>query len=333
VRNRLVRLLAVLFLLISVTAEVRAQDSGVIEGQVLNETLGGTPIRTVPVTLWALDAQGQNVLLEETTDGEGRVAFQALDTEAYSYQLQVVYQGVSYRSEVVAFSQGEELLSVPVTVYESTTSDADLWVERAHLIVDFQADTLLLQELQIFFNAGTKTYVGSDGEGGHTLHFSLPPGATELQLTEDMMACCIERTEGGFAYTEPILPGEKEFFFTYQLPYQVGSHTLSKEAIYPIHNLDVLVADVGLGVTALGLIAQEPVSLQGGRYLHLSAQGFGPGDALTLHIADQSLESRPSEPSMAESTVLVRAIIGLGTLATLLILGYPFFKRRQGEES
>ncbi len=332
-RTRLVRLLAVLFLLISVTAEVRAQDSGVIEGQVLNGTLGGTSMATVPVTLWTLDAQGQNVLLEETTDGEGRFAFQALDTEAYSYQLQVVYQGVSYWSEVVAFSQGEELLSVPVTVYESTTSDADLWVERAHFIVDFQADTLLLQELQIFFNAGTKTYVGSDGEGGHTIHFSLPPGATELQLTEGMMACCIERTEGGFAYTEPILPGEKDFFFTYQLPYQAGRHTLSKEIIYPIHQLDVLVADIGVGVTSPGLSAQEPLSLQDGRYLHLSAEDLAPGDALILHLASQSLESGPSEPVTPDSPGRVRAIIGLGTLAALWVLAYPFFKRRQGEES
>jgi len=288
---------------------------------------------TVPVTLWTVDAQEQKVLLEETTNGEGRFRFQGLDREAYSYQLQVVYQGVSYWSDVVAFSQGEDLLSVPVTVYETTTSDADLWVERAHLILDFRTGTIRVQELQIFFNGGNRTYVGSGDASAHTTHFSLPQGAAELQLTEGLMACCIERTEGGFAYTRPILPGQKEFFFSYELPYRSADYTLSKEIPYPIRYLNVLIADIGVEVTGPGLIAQEPVSLQERRYQHLSAQDLSPGDDLTLHLASLPLGSRPSEPSTAGSTVLVRVVIGLGTLAALLVLGYPFLKKRRGEES
>ena len=331
-RNHLTHLLAIFFLLVCMTVEIQSQGAGVIEGQVFNATPGGTPVSKVPVILWALDAQDQEILRQEATNEEGRVRFENLDTAGYSYQLQAEHQGVSYGSDVVAFGQGENLLSVSVAVYDATTHDADLWVERAHLILEFQAGTLLLQEVQIFVNAGTKTYVSSGGAGGHTTHFSLPQAATELQLTEGLMACCIERTDGGFAYTGPILPGEKEFFFSYELPYRSASHTLSKEILYPIGHLDVLVADNGVEVTGPALIAQEPVSIRDRRYLHLTAEDLAPGDGLTLHLANLPLEGRPAEPSMPGSTVLVRAVIGVGTLAVLLVLAYPFLKNRQGKE-
>jgi 5-hydroxyisourate hydrolase-like protein (transthyretin family) len=327
---RVIRIVAIVLLLASLPFTVQSQGAGVIEGQILNATSDGVPVEGLSTTLWTLDAQQQSMLLQAVTDGEGRVRFPDLDTQAFSYQLQAEYQGVSYWSDVQAFSEGENLLALTVEVYDSTTSDADVWVERAHWILDIQAGAIQAQELQILFNGGTETYVGS---GGHTAHFYLPLGATDLQLTERLMACCIEQTEGGFVYTQPILPGEHDFFFSYLLPYRSGSQTLSKEIIYPIHNLDVMVADTGVSVTGPGLTAQEPLSIEGRRYLHLSAQDLAPGDGLTLHLASLPLAGTPSEPRTATSPMLVRAVIGLGTLATILALGYPFLRTRQGEES
>jgi 5-hydroxyisourate hydrolase-like protein (transthyretin family) len=330
VDTRVIRFLAIFLLLASLPLTVVSQGTGAIEGQVVNATSGGVPVEGLAVALWALDAQEQRILLQAATDGEGRVRFADLDAKAFSYQLHAEYQGVSYWSDVLAFAEGENLLTPIVEVYDSTASDADLWVERAHWILDFDAGAIQAQELQILFNGGTETYIGS---GGHTVHFSLPPGATELQLAEELMACCIERTEGGFVYTQPILPGEMDFFFSYQLPYQSGSQTLSKEIIYPIHHLDVMVADTGVSVTGPGLIVQEPLSMEDSRYLRLSAQGLAPGDGLTLNLASLPAESGTNEPPVAVSPLLVRAVQGLGTLATILALGYPFVRKREGDDS
>jgi 5-hydroxyisourate hydrolase-like protein (transthyretin family) len=332
-RSPLVRFLAVLLLLLPAAVEVRSQNQGVIEGEVINATSGGTPVANVPVTLWALDGQEQMMLLEDTTDGEGHVAFRDLDAQAPGYQLQAEYQGVSYWSDVAAFSQGESFLSVPVIVYDSTTSDADVWVERAHLILDFGAGTILAQELQIFVNDGSKAYIGSGLEDGGTLSFALPQGAAGLQLAEGLMACCAVETEEGFAYTRPLLPGEKDFFFGYGLAYHSDNYTLSKEIHYPIRYLDVLVADRGVAVTGPGLIAHDPVFLEDRRYLHLSAQNLAPGDPLTLHLASLPLGGGPSEPAVSGSPVLAKVAMGLGTLVVLLVLVHPFLKGRAGEGS
>jgi len=232
---------------------------------------------------------------------------------------------------VATFSEGEDTLSIPVTVYDTTTDDADLWVEKAHLILDFQAGTILLQEVQILLNNGNKTYVSPGGEGGETIHFPLPQGAANLQLMKGMMACCVAQTEKGFAYTRPVFPGVQEFFFSYELPYQSPSYTLSKEIAYPTSSLDVLVADVGVEVTAPGLTAQEPLSLQGRRYLHLTGQGLTPADGLTLVFNNLPVETRPAEPATTASApgVLAKVVMGLGTVAVLLALAYPFLKRRK----
>ncbi len=332
-RYWLVRLSVILSLVALMATGTRAQGAGVIEGQVLNATLDGVPVPEMPVTLWMLDGQVQKAMLEETADEEGRVRFQGLDTQGYSYQLQVEHQGVSYWSDVVAFSQGQNLLSVPLTVYEATASDAYLSVERAHLILDFQPRSILVQEVQILRNSGDRTYIGSRGnKGGVTIRFPLPQGAVELQWMEEWMASSVVQTESGFAYTEPILPGIQEFFFSYKLIYQSTRYTFSREITYPIRYLDVVVADAGVRVTGSGLIAQEPLSLQGRRYLHLTGQSLAPADRLTLSLDNLPLETGPTEPSTTPPGVFARVVMVLGTLAVLLALGYPFLKPHREKE-
>jgi hypothetical protein len=332
-RYRLFSVLGILVLLLSLQTEARSQSTGTVEGQVLNMTLGGVPVVQAPVILWTVDAEGEEDLLRGTTDDAGLVRFDNLDPVAHSYRLEVQHQGVSYWSEVVAFPEGEALLSLFVAVYDSTDSDEDLWIERAHVILEARPGMLSLQEMQIFVNAGAKTYSGSDAAGGHTLHFSLPEGAAQLQLSDDLMACCIAQAEGGFAYTMPVLPGQKEFFFSYQVPYRSTIYTVSKRILYPVRSLDVLVADTGVEVTGPGLIVGAPLTIRDQTYLHLTAQDVAAGADLTLQLGRLPLEGGLPAAQTPASPMLARAVVGVGTLAVLLVLAYPFFKHRRGVET
>ncbi|UCC77075.1 MAG: hypothetical protein JSW37_01570 [Anaerolineales bacterium] len=332
-RDRLISFLGIVALLISLQAEVRSQSTGTVEGQVLNMTVGGLPVAQAPVVLWAVDAEGEEDLFRGTTDDEGLVRFDDLDTVAQSYRLEVEHQGVSYLSEVMAFAEGEALLSLFVAVYDSTASDEDINIERAHVILEARSGTLSLQELQIFVNAGATTYSGGDATGGHTLRFSLPDGATQLRLPEDLIACCIAQAEGGFAYTMPVVPGQKEFFFSYELPYRSDSYTVSKKILYPVRSLDVLVADTGVEVTGPGLTVGAPLTIRDQTYLHLTAQDVAAGADLILQLGRLPLEGRLPPAQAPASPILVRAVIGLGTLATLLVLAYPFVKQRRGAQT
>ncbi|TKJ28132.1 MAG: hypothetical protein CEE40_12405 [Chloroflexi bacterium B3_Chlor] len=331
-RMRLATVTAILVLL-TTTVGAWAQGSGVIEGQVFNGSSGRVPLEGVPVTLWVFTSQGAESSLETTTDTEGRFRFEDLDTEGYAYQFEVEYVGVQYGSEVVAFPEGENLISIPFTVFESTTSDEDLSVERTHLIFDFEPGTIQVQEVQIFFNAGNTTYVGSTGEeGGTTVHFTLPEGASDVELMEGLMECCVVETDTGFASTRPIFPGPKQFVFTYELRHQAATFDLLREIAYPIGSLDVLVADVGVEVEASGLTSQESLSFEGGEYLHLTAQDLTSADEVALRFASLPLEIAPTESPATAPPVATWAVVGLAILAVFVALAYPFFKRSREEK-
>ena len=332
-RIRLTILTAIL-LLLTTTTGAWAQGSGVIEGQVFDGTSNGGPLEGLRVTLWAFAGSEPETSFETTTDEEGKFRFEGLETEGYAYQFEVEYVGVQYGSEVVAFPEGENLISVPFTVYESTTSDEDLSVERAHLIVDFEPGTIRVQEVQILLNRAVKTYVGPTGEeGGATVHFPLPQGASAVQLIEGLMECCVVETETGVASTRPIFPGSKQFVFSYELRHESATDSLSLGIAYPTSSLDVLVADVGVQVTAPGLVEGERLSLEGGDYLHLTAQNLTPADDGLLHFTNLPMEAAPeppASPTMA-SPLLTWAVLGGVILGVFFVLAYPFFRATQGE--
>ncbi|MGB3903854.1 MAG: carboxypeptidase-like regulatory domain-containing protein [Anaerolineae bacterium] len=331
-RIRLATVTAILVLL-TTTAGAWAQGSGEIKGQVFDGSSGGGPLEGLPVTLWLFTGQGAESSLETTTDAEGRFRFEGLDTEGYGYQFEVEYVGVKYGSEVMAFPEGEDLISIPFTVFESTTSDEDLSVERTHLIFDFEPGTIQVQEVQIFFNAGNTTYVGPTGEeGATTAHFTLPEGASAVQLMDGLMECCVVETDTGFASTRPIYPGSRQFVFTYELRHQSTTYDLPREIAYPIGSLDVLIADVGVEVEASGLTSQESLSVEGGDYLHLTAHDLTSADQVVLRFASLPLEVAPTESAATAPTVPTWAVLGLAILAVFVALAYPFFKRSREEK-
>lgn len=333
-RVRLITFTAVLLLLTTTTA-VWAQGSGVIEGQVFDGTSDGGPLEGLRVTLWAYEGPEPQTSFETTTDEEGKFRFEGLETEGFAYQFEVEYMGVQYPSEAMVFPEGENLISIPFSVFESTTSDEDLSVERAHLIVSFEPGTIRVQEVQIFLNAGNKTYVGpTREEGGATAYFTLPQGASEVQLMGGLMECCVVETDTGFASTQPIFPGSKQFVFGYGLQHESTTYELLRQMVYPTGSVDVLVADVGVGVTAPGLVEGERLSREGGDYLHLTAQNLTPADDVVIQFTNLPVGAAPepqASPAMP-SPLLTWAVLAVALLGVIIALAYPFLKTsREGK--
>lgn len=327
-------ILTIILLLLTTTAGAWAQGSGVIEGQVFDGTSDGGPLEGLSVTLWAFAGPEPETSFETTTDEEGKFRFEGLETEGYAYQFEVEYVGVQYGSEVVAFPEGENLISISFTVYESTTSDEDLSVERAHLIVDFEPGTIRVQAVQILLNRAVKTYVGPTGEeGGATVHFPLPQGASAVQLIKGLMECCVVETDTGLASTRPIFPGSKQFVFSYELRHESASDSLSLGIAYPTSSLDVLIAEAGVQITAPGLVEGERLSLEGGDYLHLTAQNLTPVDDVVLQFTNLPVGAAP-EPSASptmSSSLLTWAVLGAALLGVIIALAYPFLKTSREE--
>jgi hypothetical protein len=328
-RYRLTFFVAILLLLPSAVRSVQALGSGVIEGQVSDGSGEGAPLQGLPVTLSIFAGQDVESDLETTTDAEGRFRFEDLETEGHAYQFVVDYVGVRYGSEVLAFADGQDHISVPFTVFEATTSDEELSVERAHVILDFEPGIIKVQEVQILSNAGKTTYVGRTGEEGEaTVQFSLPEGATAVQLVEGLKDCCVIETDTGLASTLPVYPGMAQFVFTYELHPHARTYDLTRHTAYRTQSLDVLVADVAVHVTADGLSGgEETLSLQSGDYVHLAGENLAAGGDIALHFANLPVETTPTQPTGDETPFYVWIVMGVIISGTAAYLAYPFLSR------
>ena len=322
-----------------------AQGQGIIEGQVVNGTANGGSMEGLTVTLRVFMGMEEQTSRTTTTDAEGRSRFEGLSTEADRvYTLLLNYQGVEYGSDLLTFSEGEATLFVSIKVYESIESDEVISIERAHIFVDFQEDSLVVGELYIFSNSSDRIYIGAEevAEGRRgTLRLSLPTGAIGLAVDGGELGQRFFETDEGFVDTWFLPPGQSSgrLMFGYSLPYDPSGYDLTREIPYPLTAINVLVANVGVDVTSDQLTLEGSRGMQGQSYLNLSGQNLSKGERLTLHFSGspgdkqvggrEAMPAQPPQPPPAGNQSLLRWVaLGLIVLAVGFALGYPLLKRQ-----
>jgi hypothetical protein len=338
-RHRALILFGLLLLLMAVMypplpSVVQAQDSGILEGEVVNGTAGGPEVGAgVPAVLRVVQAGAAAEPLETTTDADGRFRFEGLETEPnVQYWPEVLYQGVSYRStEPYQFDGGESAttptLTATVTVYETTDDDANIALDSAHLIAESFGQVLRISEIHLVRNSGDRTYVGRAEEDGTftTLWIPLPQDAVGLAFEQDTAPDRFVQVEGGLIDTEPVPPGQESsvLFFSYHLMVTDALVPLVREFAYPVTNLNVLVAQPGLILISDQLQARGPQSFQGRQYEFYTIENLAANTPLRMNfqpvavpsdgqgMPGDSSSAAPSSASQSLSTAATRGNQGL----------------------
>jgi len=286
-----IALLVMIFILgLSASALAAEPGSGMLEGRIVNGTADGSSVADQDITLKTYLNNTEVDSTTTETDSEGRFVFDGLSTESgYSYEVTLVFQQAEYYSEWLSFDVGEATKSVEVTVYDSTTSDEAIKVAMAHTIIYVGQDSLKVMEYLLFVNETDRTYIGSEeaatAEKGETLKFSLPKEATNLQYTLGLMECCIMSSEEGFVDTMPVLPGGREVAYSYEVNYDSGTYTFSRNVNYPTTRYDLLFQGSSIEVTSDQLAAEEPMDIEGTQFNHLSGSDLAPGDVLVVQLS------------------------------------------------
>jgi hypothetical protein len=331
--KRLTLLLPPLVLcLVGSRTTVVAQDGGIIEGQVANGTAGAPPERVadLQVMLYRADVEPGELLASTTSDSEGRFRFEDVDTDpAYVYRTQLEYRGVVYNSEA-SFAPGDTILHLIITIHETTDSDRLILADSHHIIVDFAADALLLQEMSILDNTGDTTHVGEESAA---VHFSLPEGAANLTLGDPETESGLVRHDDGLALVRPIKPGQSEVRYSYSVPYDGGQTALSWMALYPSGHIDVFVANVGTQVASQDLEYQGLTGGEGASYLHFDAEDLPAGSEIELLISGVAREAAvpvSASPSWSRGLQEVGPVIAMtmGALGALLAFAQLRWGRR-----
>ncbi len=288
----IILLITLISLFLPAAAFAAEAESGTIEGRVVNGTEGGSGTAELDITLQTYQGNAEISSITIRTDVDGYFVFENLiPADGNDYQVTVDFQGAEYNSEWLYFNEGETSISIEITVFDSTTSDEAIKVAMAHTIIYTGQDgSFEVKDYFLFVNESDLTYiglpVGTDEEVRETLVFSLPEGVTRLQPTRGLMECCLTRTESGFVYSMPILPGSSEVAYSYMINNESGTYTFYQDVNYPMAKYDLLLQGENIKVKDTQLVEGEPMDINDALFAHFSGEDFTPGNIITAQLSD-----------------------------------------------
>lgn len=297
-------ILASLLLALVLVVPLQAQEGGILEGEVVNETPGGTaPGEGLAVTLHILRNGNEIETRETTTGAEGRFRFEGLDQDpALEYWVEAVYEDAPYSSAMpVQFEAGAETISATIPVYESSDDDSAVRLNSVHVIAESFGQVLRISEIHMFSNDGDRTFAGS-GQGpspGTTVFIPLPANAVGVAFSEEDPAGRYVEAEGGVWDTEPVTPGADTslVFLSYHLMVADQAATLERSFAYPVTAFNILATQPGLTLQSGQLIDQGTQSFQGREYAFYIAEDLQAGEELVLNfVVDEAAAAGSAMP-------------------------------------
>src|SRR5512134_3090668 len=129
--NRRLATLALFFLLFLTLAGRAAAEGdppeetgwiGMVTGQVTNGTAGGLTPGGLSLMLHAWEGDSEMVMLDGALDDSGAFGFETVPMDAgWTFAAMLSYNEVTFFSETVEVQSGMDKVTLPLTVYETTT--------------------------------------------------------------------------------------------------------------------------------------------------------------------------------------------------------------------
>ena len=212
-----------------------AQSSFEFSGTALNGTAGANVPGDLQVKLQFQSDAGEVIERVTLTLDDGTFHFMNLPPQGNpGYMVSTTYLDVEYTNRML----GEPLVEpLEVTIYELTNDFSVLYLLDDTLALtsaDKKTRQIEVLEAVKLRNSSDRTFqtdVQTDGPM-NLLRFTLPEGATDLDVVTSLPGGHILQVNLGFALTTPIPPGEHDILYVYRAPYH-GS-TLAYEPHFPM---------------------------------------------------------------------------------------------------
>jgi hypothetical protein len=280
------------------TTPPEAAVRGIVTGEVQNGT-GGEVEAGLEIVLSAFDSSERVLWLTTQAGDDGSFSFGPVELDPeLIYLVSAEFEGVLYSSMPAQPDPGQEILFIPLLVFESTSAVDALSISRLHLAFDFlEADAVRVGELWILNNNSGSTILPPAG-----LTIELPSGFRNLEVAPDMEPG-ITVTDSGFHLEQPFLPGEDagSLMFSYSLPYK-RSLELARTFSFPVEAGTVLLPANGPVIHAELITTRETLSiaqtsvqmyslsrLPAGEELHMRISGSPPGASILLRSEPANL--------------------------------------------
>ena len=273
---------------------------GVVTGTVVNGTAGGGVPADVAVTLYFL--RDGDIVEQRTavTDAAGAYRFADVPLDAgLRFVVVAAYVRVPYNTPELQFGESAEVQAPPLTVYEAGQDPSVVRVVTDVLIVapgEERSGMLSVLEIVRLANDSDRTYLATGVAGGgaamdRVLRFALPADAQDLTMISGLNDQNVVQIDSerdnlrGFGVFMPLLPGEREVAFGYQVPYAGSTLTMRKRTVYPTDHFAVIALEEhGLDFASAQLEVQAtPIGER--RYLVGSASALAARAEVTVRIS------------------------------------------------
>ena len=293
--KQVIFLLSALGLLAIAPTALYAQspDTLSVTGAVVNGTEGLDAPAGVTVLLHRFGAGSGSVdTYEETTDAEGAFRFDRVPalSDGDSLALAVDYGETRY-TEVI--SQSDIADPVLLTVYEFTRDVGVVTTtEQSIIVAGIDSATRRMAMVQLFTleNRSDTTLVPDlsappmIGQFSF-LRFSLPPEATDLDVSTNLVGGEVIPVGTGFAITAPVPPGRHQVSFTFTVPYEDNGVAWRDNTLQGAESLQLLIpaefGNIGVG----GLTTDDGFTVGEVTYRAWGAEDLDPGEGVGVTLS------------------------------------------------
>lgn len=246
------------------------------------------------------------------------------------YFVSIYYGGAVYRSDIIQIAVDQNQLDLEVVIFDTTTDQAGLVIDRVHILFDFiQPDLAQVVEIYIISNMGNSTVV-SESQGGINVEFPLPSEASGVEFEDGNLGQRYLKTDAGFGDTVSIPPGSGIYpvSVSYLLPYQKDRLDFSQRFDFPVGAIIVMtpVGVVKVKGSSLEDLGQQ--SIPSGAVQVYSGPTLARGDSVQFRLSGNPFEdpSLPA-PQLQSSQLIIFGAGGLGLL--ILVSGVWLYIRNQ----
>ena len=318
-----------------------AADSVTVTGALVNGTDGGAAPAGVTALLHLFGAApGAVATYEAVTGADGAFRFDdvappAPDGES-SAALVADYGGTRYTRTL---APSELAAPLSLTVYEATQDVGVVSVlEQSIIIAGVDRATRRVAAVQLFtLENGSDVTLVPDLSAPPVigqfsfLRFSLPPEATGLDVSTDLVGGEVIPVGTGFAITAPAPPGRHQVSFTYAAPYQGDTLAWRDNTLQGAGVLQLLIpaefGNIGVG----GLAPAGSLSVGDVTYRAWRAEGLAPGAGVNLALSGLPEPAwwAPLGNPLREVRFWYGAVPALVAAALAGLLAWGIFGRRQ----
>ena len=301
--------------------------TGSIHGSIENGTEGADLPHGLEVTFIAFDGNQLVFEKEIPVDADGK--FEVRDLEIIPGRIfgaLTEYQGVRYFNTAGHMLEDNLSLELPLTVFETTTDDSLIVVDRLHLIFDFSTEGVVeVSELLLMTNTGDRTIVGQDGF--NEIRVTLPKNFSNLHFADSPELMGFTEDADGFVMHEAFIPGEAvETFFSFTLPYERNLE-YQQPVDYPVEAIVILKTQGPPSISGEGLSEVGARDMGG---IFMESYRMDPlerGEILELRLTGR----HPARVDSSSTTNLIIGAVALGL--TLIVIFFVWWKWSQGHES